>query len=165
MRFRRFIPQEKILDIQANEHQFYQDPDTNDKLDLNSTDILTNAPCHDHQSEEELDHEIENLQEILIQQQLEASVPPSLMELEIAMSTPPSGSFKNSHSLPEDAAVAIPHDDLPSPVDDPPQLERGTHPLSPNLIKVPPQPASPPPIDTGKHETPESDNTHTTLYN
>ena len=79
---------ENVPDIQLDEHQFYQKPDTTDEPDLFSTHILTNTPSQDQHSEEELHHEMENLQEIVIHLQLETEVPPSLLEHEITMPTP-----------------------------------------------------------------------------
>ena len=84
----------------------------------------------------------------MIHLQPEAGVPPSLIEPQITMPTPPWAPFENPLSLQEDALVATHHDDQPSPGDDPLQLESETHPDSFNPISVTPQAASPPPTDS-----------------
>ena len=103
----------------------------------------------------------------MIQLQRETDVPPSLMEPGITIPAPHSALFENPLSIQEDTPVATPQDDLPSPESDPPQLKRETHPVGPNPINIPPQPASPPPTDSEKHEAPEPEifRTHTTRYN
>ena len=47
MWLRRFIQQHIVPDIQVNDQQLYQDPDTIDELDLFSTNIPAYTPCQD----------------------------------------------------------------------------------------------------------------------
>ena len=82
MRLRKSISYEKIPDIHVDEHQFYQNPDTIDELDLFSSHTLKNTPCPDKLSEKETNHAMENPQEIVIQLQPEASVPRRHQHLE-----------------------------------------------------------------------------------
>ena len=114
MRLRIFIPQENVPDIQVDQHQIYQLPDTTDEPYLFSTHIPTNTPCQDHQSEEEFDHETENPQEILLLLQPEAEVPPSLPEPATTIPTPHSTPPTIPLALREDVPVVTYRDDLPS---------------------------------------------------
>ena len=102
MRLRRFIPHENVPDIQVDQQQFYQDPDTIDKPDLLSTHIPTNTLCQDQQLGEERDNKTENPQKTVIQLQAEANVPPLLIEQEVTMPATHSAPSTNPLSIQED---------------------------------------------------------------
>ena len=167
MQLCKIIPHEHIPNNQVNEYPVYQDPYTIDEPDFFSTHIPTNTQCQDQQSEEELGHEMENPRKIVIQLQPEADGPPSLPEFEITIPLSHPSPLTTYLTLQEDVPVVTHHDYLPSPEDDPPQLEFETHPVSPKLVTVPPQPSSTPVHDNRDHEAPERNHarTHTTRYN
>ena len=80
MQPRRVISDKNVPDIQVDKHQFYQDPDTIDEPDHFSTHVPTKTQFLDQHSKKELNHEMQKPQEVVIQLQPAAGIPPPLLE-------------------------------------------------------------------------------------
>ena len=163
MRLRRFILHEIVLDIQVDEHQFYQHLDTINECALFSSHNHTVSGSKIRKENPSPDGKPSRTRDKATTGSLRTTLLP---KPETTIPTPHMTRFEIPPILQEDAPVATPHDDLSSPKYDSPKLECEKHPVSHKPVNVPPQPASTPLHDKGDHESQEQGHalTHSTRY-